>query len=365
MIDVKILFTILLALHGLIHLLGFVKAFELSPVKALTLPISKFWGCIWLLAAVFFVLTIAILWSNSRWWWLVALSGVVVSQVLIFSFWSDARFGTIANIIILVVVAIGYGQFDFKKMVLREIADIESIQPQLQPEVVSEKRVAQLPTLVQNWMNASGMIGGQEIRHVRLKQNFNLKLQPDQKEWYSGTAFQKVWTKEPAFIWTLDLQMMSVIQVAGRDRFANGKGAMLIKMLSLVPMANEQDNPRIDQGALQRYLAEMLWYPSLALSEFVSWKSVNENSAIATMDYRGTSGECTFFFNSEGMPERVSAMRYRGGDEDAELTEWVVEVQELGRMGGLKIPAKCAVTWKLDSGDWTWAELEVTEVVFN
>ena len=357
----KIAFTILLAIHGLSHLIGVAKAYNLAEIEALKQPIGKTGGLFWLLAAALFVMAIVLLWSNSRWWWLVALAGVVVSQVLIFTVWSDARFGTIANIIILVAVAIGYGQFDFNKMVAREVAKIQSTQPQPQPEVVSEERVALLPAPVQKWMNASGMIGRQQIRHVQLKQNFNLKLQPDQEEWYLGKARQEVWTQEPAFVWTLDLKMMSVLQIAGRDRFADGKGAMLIKMLSLVPMVNEQDNPRIDQGALQRYLAEMLWYPSLALSEFVSWKPVNENSAIATMDYRGTSGECTFFFNSEGMPDRVSAMRYRGGDEDAVLTEWVVEVQELRTMDGLQIPAKCAVTWKLDSGDWTWAELEVTE----
>ncbi len=361
----KIFFTILLVLHGLIHLLGFIKAFDLSPVKALTLPITKFWGGIWLLAFVLFVVAAGLYVSQKNAWWLLAIIGVFVSQLLILMYWNDAKFGSLANIIILAVGVVGYAQYNFNQMVQREIADIQYMQPQPQPEVVSEKHVAQLPMPVQKWMNASGMIGRPEIRHAQLKQNFNLKLQPDQKEWYRGMARQEVWTQEPAFIWTLDLHMMSVIQVAGRDRFADGKGAMLIKMLSLFPMVNEQDNPRINQGALQRYLAEMLWYPSLAFSEFVSWKSVNENSAIATMDYRGTSGECTFFFNSEGMPERVSAMRYRGGDEDAVLTEWVVEVLELRKMDGLNIPAKCAVTWKLDSGDWTWAELEVTEIKFG
>lgn len=361
----KIAFTILLLLHGLIHLMGVAKAYNLASIEALKLPIGKTAGAFWLLAAVLFLVTIVLLWTGNRWWWLVAVVGVVVSQVLIFTVWSDARFGTIANIIILIAAAIGYGQFDFDRMVTREITVINSNQPQSQPKVVSEERMADLPSPVKKWMSASGMIGRPEIDHVEVKQDFNLKLQPDQEQWYHGKAYQEVWTQEPAFIWTLDLKMMSVIQIAGRDRFADGKGAMLIKMLSLVPMVNEQNNPRIDQGALQRYLAEMLWYPSLALSEYVSWKAVDDNSAIAIMNYKGTSGECTFFFNQEGLPERVSAMRYQGGDEDAKLTEWVVDVQKFHTVEGLKTPRKIAVTWKMESGDWTWAELEVTEIRFG
>ena len=41
----------LLTLHGLIHLMGFAKAFGYAELPQLMQPISREWGVVWLLAA--------------------------------------------------------------------------------------------------------------------------------------------------------------------------------------------------------------------------------------------------------------------------------------------------------------------------
>ena len=51
----RIIFLIIVILHGLIHLLGFVKGIGLKEVKELTLPISKPLGFIWLASAFIFL----------------------------------------------------------------------------------------------------------------------------------------------------------------------------------------------------------------------------------------------------------------------------------------------------------------------
>ena len=48
-------FAIFLALHGLIHLLGFAKAFGLTDLPQLTRPVSSTLGVMWLMAACLFV----------------------------------------------------------------------------------------------------------------------------------------------------------------------------------------------------------------------------------------------------------------------------------------------------------------------
>ncbi|MDN5330561.1 MAG: hypothetical protein PWP35_2348 [Bacteroidales bacterium] len=37
---------------------------------------------------------------------------------------------------------------------------------------------------------------------------------------------------------------------------------MLIKVNSLIPVVNEKGN-KLDEGTLQRYLGEIVWFPSL------------------------------------------------------------------------------------------------------
>ncbi len=103
----KVLFAAFLALHGLIHLMGTAKAFGIAEIPQLTQRIDRPMGVLWLLAATLLVLTAICLFTWPRWWWVVGAGAIVVSQVAIVTSWSDARYGTIANIIALVGVGLG------------------------------------------------------------------------------------------------------------------------------------------------------------------------------------------------------------------------------------------------------------------
>ena len=54
-------FAIVLVIHGLIHLLGFAKAFGLADLPQLTQPVPSVLGLLWLLAAFLFLATAAAL----------------------------------------------------------------------------------------------------------------------------------------------------------------------------------------------------------------------------------------------------------------------------------------------------------------
>ncbi|HLP48237.1 MAG TPA: hypothetical protein VK469_20000 [Candidatus Kapabacteria bacterium] len=100
----KIIFAIILVFHGLIHLMGFAKAFDLSKIDALTQPISKPVGLLWLLACLLFLATLIVFLGHYDSWWIIAALAVIISQTLIIFSWHDAKFGTIANLIILLAV---------------------------------------------------------------------------------------------------------------------------------------------------------------------------------------------------------------------------------------------------------------------
>jgi len=99
--------TIIL-LHGLIHLMGFVKAFSLAEISELTLPIGRGWGILWLIAALLLILSGVLFWMNLTAWWIPAIIGLILSQILVFAFWQDARFGTIPNVLILIFLVSGF-----------------------------------------------------------------------------------------------------------------------------------------------------------------------------------------------------------------------------------------------------------------
>jgi hypothetical protein len=280
-------------------------------------------------------------------------------------FWQDAKFGTIANVIILAVAVVALGGFQFNRKVSQEINQMFSSTTVQETPVITSEDLSRLPQPVQKWLTSSGIVGKTKIQAVRLKQKALIKMKPKQEKWNPAYAEQYFTTAQPAFIWKVDMKMMPLIKVEGRDKFSGGQAEMLMNILGLIPVVNQGSNEKINSGALQRYLAEIVWFPSDALSPYITWEKMDDHSAKATLTYKGTTGSGTFIFDEKGNFTKFSAPRYMGGDEDAELKEWVITAQETQVISGIRIPVKLEVTWKLGTGEWTWLKIDIMDIQYN
>src|SRR4030095_13537978 len=99
-----VVFALVLVVHGLIHVLGFAKAFGVADLPQLTQPISPFLGVVWLLAALLFLAAAAGLFVWPRGWWAIGACGIVISMFIIVPSWTDAKFGTFGNLALIGVV---------------------------------------------------------------------------------------------------------------------------------------------------------------------------------------------------------------------------------------------------------------------
>nr|MBI1232315.1 hypothetical protein [Cytophagales bacterium] len=360
----RYIFVAMVVIHGFIHLLGFIKAFDISDIKELTLPISKPMGIFWLITGITFLAYGGVYLSGSRYAWLLGFVAVVFSQVLVILFWQDAKFGTIPNVLILLISVLAYGQFNFQNLIERETQVIIRGVSGSSGAIVSPDDLQELPDPVARWLQRSGAVGKPYIFGGKVLQKAAMKLKPEQDYWLQARAVQFTNIEVPAFIWTVDLKMNRLIRMRGRDKFENGKGEMLIKLNSLFNVVNES-GPKLDEGTIQRYLGEMVWFPSLALSPYVSWTAIDAHSAKATMEYQGAKGSGTFYFTDEGDFISFSAMRYKGNEPEAKKYEWVLSVDGYESFEGIRVPAKMTATWKLENADWTWLQLEIDDIAYN
>lgn len=101
------LLLVLISVHGLLHLLGFIKAFKLARLDQMPHPISRVNGVFWLVAACFVVTTGFLFYFFVDGWWIVGLASVVVSEYVIITDWEDAGLGSTLNILILLISIIG------------------------------------------------------------------------------------------------------------------------------------------------------------------------------------------------------------------------------------------------------------------
>jgi len=230
-------------------------------------------------------------------------------------------------------------------------------------EIVRKTDLEGLPQSVRNWLEYSQVIGKERIRTVYLKQK-GLMRTTEGGKWMPAEAEQYFRVDKPGFIWTAKIKIAPAIYLAGRDKYYEGKGHMLIKLLSLIPIADSRGE-EIDQGTLLRYMAEMPWFPTAALSNYIKWEEVDSNRARATMSYGGVTASGVYEFNEKGELVSFTANRYREVNGRYVLQNWGGLTREYREFNSIKIPNKTDVVWKPETGDFTWYKLEITEIEYN
>ncbi len=358
----RTLFIILTSLHGLIHLLGWVKAFDLAQLPQFTHPISRPPGILWLLTALLWIATALLLLFHRNIWWMLAATALLLSQALVLMYWQDAKYGTIANLIILIGIAWGFGNWSFNRMVTQDIEAMMSKSGSADNRM-SRNEVSLLPPIVQKWVLGSGMIEKQNPQSVHLYQKGTLKTSPEGK-WLSVEAEQWFTLESPGFVWHAKVGSGSLTPFSGRDKFVDEKGSMLIKLFSLLPVVDAEDQ-NIDKGAALRFLAEMVWFPSAALTLPIKWEELSTLTAKATMRLRDFSVTGTFTFNEKGQVTRFEAPRYYQQTNKTEF--WVVEIDENSytSMAGFQVPTRAKLTWRLPEGDFTWYRLSIEKIEYE
>jgi hypothetical protein len=158
--------------------------------------------------------------------------------------------------------------------------------------------------------------------------------------------------------------LFPLVYLHGRDQLKNGKGEMLMKLFSFITLAHEKGNFKIDSGTLQRYLGEICWFPYAAKEPYLKWEEVGENSATAYFTQNGITVDGTFNFSPEGKLLSFETQRYYGGDKEAVKRKWFIEILKNHNFQGLLLPSHCRVTWKLPEGDFSWLELQVTQIQY-
>lgn len=359
----RLLFALILLIHGLIHLMGFAKAFKMADVPQLSGHFTKPAGMAWLAAALLFSVSVVLFLLKKDSWWMLAAAAVLLSQVLIFTQWRDAKFGTIANLIALVGIVLAFGSWSFNAMVKKELAAFFPKEVATKT-VLTKEMISTLPPVVQKWLERSNVAGKEIVRVAHLKQKGEMKTKPD-GTWIAFEAEQWNTVDKPGFIWQTAIQAAPYIHIAGRDKYVDGRGNMLIKLLSLFPIADAK-GPETDQGAMLRNLAEICWFPSAALSDYIQWEQIDSLAAKATMTYGGITASGVFRFNADGDMVSFEAKRYYERKEGATLEDWFIANKGYRAFdGGVRIPHKSEVTWRLKAGDYTWLKLEITDIQYN
>ena len=352
----KIFFLVVLFFHGLLHFIGVSKALRPASIPAISDSFSKSEGFLWFTAAILLVGASVACAVRKEWWPIVAIAGVVISQIVIGLSWQEAKYGSLANLIILLVSFNFLSQQRFNSSVNKEVAAVENTQQ-------NESFASSLPPVVQNWLEKSGALD-QEILGVHLVQEGRMKMKPDGK-WMDFKATEVFNLKDPGFVWQVEVDALPFVKLYGRDMLENGKGAMTIKFYHLINLVNEKDDYKLNSGSMMRYLAEACWFPPAAKASYLKWEQIDENSAKATFTQNSEQVSGVFEFSEDGLVQSFEGMRFFGTGNKAKQEIWRIENSGIKEFHGILIPQKSSIIWKLESGDFHWLELEIKDLQYR
>ena len=228
---------------------------------------------------------------------------------------------------------------------------------------ISKSMLADLPAPVQRYMSFTGVLGKPWINSVVLKQVGKFRQGLD-RPWMPMIANQTYTISPPSFVWDARFKFMGLPLLRAQDEYRFGRSRMYGKLAALLTIFDIQGE-KLDQGAMIRYLSEMIWFPTAFLGENITWRAVDSHSAEVQLVDANKTVSGILFFDDEGKPTNFTSMRYREIDGDFSLDAWSTPITGYGEFAGLNLPTNGQAVWNLQSGDFMFSEVEIEEIKYN
>jgi hypothetical protein len=163
------------------------------------------------------------------------------------------------------------------------------------------------------------------------------------------------------------MRLNLLLNVRVRDALVNGDASMKAKISALFTVADIAGKPELNSGALQRYLAESIWFPtSLLPGENLVWSEIDENRAFATLTESGTTVALEFRFNDVGeITEVFSPTRFRETNGKFVSTPWLGRFWNYEERNNMLIPTKGEVEWQLTDGNMPYWRGQMTSAEYE
>lgn len=217
----------------------------------------------------------------------------------------------------------------------------------LAAETVNFASHSALPAPVARYFRHVLKEGQQPIRLVEMRQTGVLRTSTANSRWCPFEANQLVVPPARGFLWNARVHMPLATHVRVLDSYLDGAGSGRVSLLSAFAFAAETAVPELNSGALHRYLAEAVWYPTALLPQSgVAWSAVDDRSALATLVDKDTKVSLEFRFNEAGevtgifSPGRYG--RWKGGYRQL---PWEGHFADYQLSAGMLVPGRGEVGW--------------------
>lgn len=356
--------AVFILLHGLIHLLGPAKAFGWADVSQLRAPISPAAGLLWLAAAVLLIAAATGLVLRAPWWWYPILPGVLLSQGLIVTAWGDAKFGTLANVIIaipLLVAALDARPSSFRSRFEHDRNALLAGATLAAP-LVTEADLAPLPPLMQAYLRRMGAVGRARVRNLRV--TFKAQMRSSATApWMQATATQYEFFDRPARLFHMNASRAGM-PLDVFHRYVDGAATFQVRIAGLIPMVDKRGAEITNDETVTLMNDALVMAPAAVLNLPFTFETIGKRALRATFHNAGFTVSAVLTFDDAGDLVGFASTDRAHGREGGAAT-WSTPISGYRQVDGIRIGALGDANWIEPSGEWTYGHFEITSIAYN
>ena len=357
----KLTFIVLLLGHGLIHLLGFLKAFDLAQVNELTQEISRPLGFLWLLAALLFVISAVAFALKKRWWWATAIVAALCSQFLIFTAWQDALFGSLANLIILAVALLQLGNSRFEGRYRQDVHNAQERVRGLPAATITEADLQTLPQMVQRYLRYAGVVGKPRVNSMFAEMTGEMRQKG--RAYFPLVAEQHNFFDQPTRLFFMKGQMFG-LTVPGYHRYHEKNATMDVRLFGLLPVVKVGGEVMLEADTVTLFNDMCLLAPATLIDKRITWQTMDDLTVRGTFTNQGVTISAMLYFNNEG--QLVNFISNDRWDVSAmKQYPFSTPVSQYRNLNGYTLPTYGEAIWHYPDGDFVYGKLEIKNVAYN
>lgn len=361
----KFLIVLIIILHGTIHGLGFVKAYNIFPINQLTQNIPKVQGIFWLLAALLFISCAGLLLLKKDLWLPIAVLAISVSQGLILSSWLDARLGTLANIIILIAAIIGFGTWHFTRKYKSEATSLLEQASLRAIPILAESDIQHLPEPVRRYISYIGALGKPKVSFFKVEFAGQIR-KDDQSEWMPFTSEQYNFIDSSTRLFFMKATMKH-LPVAGFHSFKNGSAFMDIRLFSLFNVQYQAGKEMSISETVTFFNDMCCMAPATLIDPRIKWNEVRSDTVTADFTNNNITISATLHFDDNGaLVNFISDDRFATGENNImKRLPWSTPLKDYKIVNGHRLAGYADAIYSYPEKDLCYGQFLVTNIQYN
>ncbi|RYG54178.1 MAG: hypothetical protein EOO01_02280 [Chitinophagaceae bacterium] len=229
-----------------------------------------------------------------------------------------------------------------------------------------KRKLEELPNALQHFLIHSGFMMVADIHQTKIEwKTAALKFSVN-GNWKRISCTQHNFLPDPIRLAYMKTKMFGLIGLEAFDSFRHGHGGMIVRMASMINLTNAK-GPEMDKAALVTILAETMIIPDYALQSYIQWEEIDHYTIKGTINYHGLKASGIFYFNSnfEITKFETDDRYFTDGKGILHQVKWTAECSNYTRHGQLSFPTKFKSTWNFPTGDFTYFQGEISNIMIN